>query len=39
MGVRPDDLVVLHFPAQPTPVRDDAGKVRKPASIAQRTPQ
>jgi bile acid-coenzyme A ligase len=24
---------------QPTPVRDDAGKVRKSASIAQRTPQ
>ncbi len=24
---------------QPTPVRDDAGKVRKPASIAERTPQ
>ena len=24
---------------QPTPVRDDAGKVRKPASIAMRTPQ
>lgn len=23
---------------QPTPVRDDAGKVRKPASIAERTP-